>query len=112
MPLEPFADLDRRVIMGESAQVVTIFGSMTVESFEYSSRVGADGALDLHVNLGPAQANREVRIVVQPVEIKPTQKMSQEEWVEFIKSTAGSIDDPTFIRHDQGQFEDRGEIFP
>jgi hypothetical protein len=95
-----------------------------VEIFEYSSRVGADGGLDLHVNLGPAQANREVKIVVQPIDVEtprslsedqgltPEQGPTQEQWIAFVNRTAGSIDDPSFARQDQGQVEERGEIFP
>ncbi len=83
-----------------------------MDVFEYSTRVGADGALDLHLNLGAAQANREVKVVVRPVESKRAAQMTQDEWVQFIKNTAGSIDDPTFIRHDQGKSEERGEILP
>jgi hypothetical protein len=83
-----------------------------METFEYSTRVGADGALDLHVNLGPAQANREVKVVIEPITQRRADQMTQEEWVRFVEATAGSIDDPTFVRHDQGQYEDRGEIFP
>lgn len=83
-----------------------------METFEYSTRVGADGALDLHVNLGPTQANREVKVVIQPAAHRRADQMTQEEWVRFVEETAGSIDDPTFVRHDQGQYEDRGEMFP
>ena len=28
----------------------------------------------------------------------------------FIRETAGSIQDPTFIRHEQGEFEHRDEL--
>lgn len=83
-----------------------------METFEYSTRVGADGALDLHVNLGPAQANREVKIVVQPLEPKRAEQMTQEEWQAFVKEISGSIPDPTFFRHEQGEYEERGQIFP
>lgn len=49
------------------------------------------------------------------VEIYPIEKdessgaapMSRQEWLEFIEKTAGSIDDPTFVRHPQPPVEER-----
>ncbi len=61
------------------------------------SRTGPDGTLHLDVPLGTELADREVRIVIEPLP-KP---MSQEEWVAYVQSIAGSIDDPTFERPTQ-----------
>jgi hypothetical protein len=36
--------------------------------------------------------------------------MTQEEWRQFIVSTAGSIADPTFVRHPQGEYERRESL--
>lgn len=33
--------------------------------------------------------------------------MDREAWLRFIEETAGSITDPTFMRHPQGEFEER-----
>ncbi len=33
--------------------------------------------------------------------------MTQEEWRQFVMETAGSITDPTFVRHEQGTFKQR-----
>lgn len=71
------------------------------------SRIGDDGVLQLTVPVGKEQANRDVEVTIAPVE-KPS--MTQEEWREFILSTAGSIDDPTFNRHEQGDYERREEL--
>jgi hypothetical protein len=80
---------------------------------EIQSRVGPDGVLNLSVPVGPAEANRTVKVTVEGVkEPEPKPSMTPEEWKAFIDSTAGSITDPTFKRHDQGEYEDRGEIFP
>ncbi|MBY0527716.1 MAG: hypothetical protein K2R98_30240 [Gemmataceae bacterium] len=68
------------------------------------SRVGPDGVLHLEVPLGAAEANREVQVVVESA-ARP--RMTQEEWCEFIRTTAGSIADPTFRRHEQGEYEER-----
>lgn len=36
--------------------------------------------------------------------------MSQEEWRAFVLATAGSIDDPTFVRPPQGEVEVRDPL--
>lgn len=64
------------------------------------SRIGDDGVLQLAVPVGKEQANRDVEVTIVPVE-KPA--MTQEEWRAFILSTAGSINDPEFMRHEQGE---------
>ena len=71
-----------------------------------TSKVGSDGVLQLTLPLGAAEANQEVNITVEP--LRPT--MSQEEWRKRVLSTAGSIPDPTFVRHDQGEYEERTEL--
>ena len=71
----------------------------------FESKVGGDGVLHLDVPVGPGSADRVVRVTVEPV-AGPT-PMSQDEWRAFIQATAGSIDDPTFERPPQGEFERR-----
>jgi hypothetical protein len=71
------------------------------------SRVGADGILHLTVPMGEADANREVQVTIEPVVPPP---MTQEEWRNFVLSTAGSITDPSFVRHEQGEYEHREEL--
>jgi hypothetical protein len=68
------------------------------------SRIGKDGVLHMNVPVSPADADREVQIIIEPVE---SAAMTPEEWRNFILATAGSITDPTFVRHEQGEFEDR-----
>jgi hypothetical protein len=36
--------------------------------------------------------------------------MDRESWRQFIEKTAGSITDPTFERHSQGEFEEREQL--
>jgi hypothetical protein len=80
---------------------------------QMQSRVGPDGVLVLSVPVGAENANREVKVIVDSIdEPKTGPKMTQAEWQQFVRSTAGSIDDPTFVRPDQGQLQDRGEMFP
>jgi hypothetical protein len=70
------------------------------------SRVGSDGVLHLTVPIGEEHADREVRVTIDPV----PPPMTQEEWRQFILSTAGSITDPSFVRHEQGEYEVRDEL--
>ena len=72
-----------------------------------NSRIGKDGVLHMSVPVSPADANREVQITIEPVE---STAMTPEEWRNFILATAGSITDPTFGQHEQGEFEDREQL--
>ena len=38
------------------------------------------------------------------------ERMTPEQWRHFVLSTAGSITDPTFVRHEQGEYERREEL--
>ena len=71
-----------------------------------TSKVGSDGILHLTLPLGAAEANQEVNITVEPLR----QNLSQEEWRRRVLSTAGTIPDPTFVRHEQGNYEERTEL--
>jgi len=46
---------------------------------------------------------QHVIVTIEPATATTPRPMTQEEWRNFILSTAGSITDPTFLRHDQGQ---------
>lgn len=69
------------------------------------SRVGPDGVLHLDVPLGPADAGREVIVTIQPV----PPPMTTDEWQRFVAETAGSVDDPLFRRHEQGELQGGGD---
>ena len=69
------------------------------------SRVGGDGVLHLTLPVGVEEANKEVQITVEP--LTPQKAMTQEEWEAWVDATAGSIPDPTFMRHPQGELEER-----
>ncbi len=66
-----------------------------------STRVGADGVL--HVPLGANEANREVRVTIEPAGRTP---MSQEEWRAWVRATAGSWQGE-LERSEQGDYEKR-----
>jgi hypothetical protein len=77
---------------------------------ELRTRVGPDGVLTLSVPMGPAEANREVRVRVESAEpgIKKTSEMTQEEWHRFIAETAGSWQGD-LERPEQGEYETRDQ---
>ena len=80
---------------------------------EIKSKVGPDGVLKVALPVGMAEANREVKITVESLESSAERPaMGPEEWRQFVEETAGSIPDPTFQRHEQGEFEQRREVFP
>jgi hypothetical protein len=71
-------------------------------------RVNADG--NVLVPVGPELAGSDVklRVNVDKVEADRTfDQLTDEEWRARVAATAGSITDPSFRRHDQGQYEDR-----
>jgi hypothetical protein len=71
-----------------------------------TSRVGADGTLNLNVVLSPADANKEVHVTVETLE--PISDRAA--WIRFLDQMAGAIDDPTFERHPQGDYEIRDAL--
>ena len=73
------------------------------------SRVGSDGVLHITVPVGKEDADREVQVTIDPVRDGPL-SMTQEEWRDFVQATAGSITDPSFVRHEQGEYERREEL--
>lgn len=63
------------------------------------SRVGSDGILQLSVPVGPADADREVQVTVEPV--GPAVPLSQEEWARRVLENAGKWQGD-FERPEQG----------
>ena len=73
------------------------------------SRVGSDGVLHIDIPMGKEDADREVQVTIDPVRVGPS-PMTQEEWRQFVMETAGSITDPSFVSHEQGEYEHREEL--
>jgi len=67
-----------------------------------SARVGADGVL--HVPLGAGEANRDVRVTIEPA--GPPASQSDQDYANFLQATAGAWQGD-FERPDQGQYEVR-----
>jgi hypothetical protein len=80
---------------------------MNMSRIEVLSTVGSDGVLRLCLPLAAAEAGRDVRVTVEPAS-RPT--MTVGEWHAFIDRTAGSIEDPTFRRWEQGEPEERDSL--
>jgi len=80
-------------------------------SIQLRSRVDADGVLSVCVPIGKRDADREVRVTVEPLD-EASVPMSADQWRQFVHEMAGCIDDPTFERHSQGAFEKREALFP
>ena len=68
-----------------------------------NSRVGSNGILQLTLPVGPADADQEVRITVEPIG-PPT--LSPDEWRRRILETAGKWQGE-FERPEQGEYEQR-----
>ena len=76
-------------------------------TIQTKSHVGSDGLLHLSLPVDVKDMDLDVTVIVHP-SIKPLRSFAtQEEWERFVKETAGSIDDPTFRRHDQGELLER-----
>jgi hypothetical protein len=69
----------------------------------FTVRVGGDGGLTLP--LGEAGAHKLAVVTVQTIP-----ETTREEYLRFIENTAGKIDDSTFVRHPQGEYEKRDEL--
>jgi len=83
----------------------------SMSSIEIRSKVDADGILNLSVPIGTSSANREVKVTVESIDDLET-AMLPDAWMSFVHEMAGSIDDPTFDRHGQMEFEQRADLFP
>ncbi len=80
---------------------------------EVKSRVGSDGILKFAIPVGISEANREVKITVEPLgPVTQQPQFAADDWKQSIEELAGSISDPTFKRHEQGEYEQRGDMFP
>jgi hypothetical protein len=85
-------------------------------TLETAAHVGPDGRLEL--NLPVQFANTDVILTVRRASGEPVQKIAEIQdpderrraWQEFVQKTAGSIQDPTFQRHPQGDYEIREEL--
>jgi hypothetical protein len=72
-------------------------------------KVNSDG--NVVVPVGPERAGSEVEVSVNPLdEAQTLDRLTDEEWRRRVAETAGSVNDPTFRRQEQGRFEHRLEL--
>src|SRR4051812_16182936 len=88
-------------------------GATTMQTHHSLGKADDDGVLHLDIPVGTPNAEFEAVVVLQPkARDRESQPRTPEElgWPPgFIERTAGSIQDPTFRRHAQGEFEKRLE---
>jgi hypothetical protein len=80
------------------------------DSIQFQSRVGDDGVLNVQLNLGQAEAKKDVKITIEPVNSNPGQESDAIPWSEFVERTYGSCDGLGLERPEQGSFELREPI--
>lgn len=80
-----------------------------MQTLQIRSQAGDDGVLHLKIPVGTPHAEYQVVVVLQPAsEVPPSRTPEELGWPPgFFEQTAGSIQDPDFRRHDQGEFEKR-----
>lgn len=72
------------------------------------SQVGPDGVLHLTVPVGAASADREVEVTIEVAGPKD-KGAAQEEWRQFVRSTAGAWQGE-LERPEQGEYEQRDAL--
>ena len=71
-----------------------------------TSRVGRNGVLNLRLTTPLPEGNVDVVVDVSPAK----DERPAEDWHAFVHRLAGSIADPTFLRHPQPPIEVRGPL--
>jgi hypothetical protein len=78
------------------------------DPIQFHQHVGADGILSLQVPLGPAAANADVLVTVEPLAGPALDEDPDEkDWHAFVESTYGSCAGLGLERQDQGTLEKR-----
>jgi hypothetical protein len=77
---------------------------------ELRARIGPDGILNLNVPVGISDANREVKVIVEPADKGGGPiELTQEQWARFVDETAGAWLGE-LERPDQGELEVRDQL--
>ena len=79
-------------------------------SIQFQSRVGDDGILKVQLNLGQAEAKKDVKITIEPVSSEAEQQAETMSWPAFVERTYGSCAGLGLERPEQGSFEVREPI--
>lgn len=79
-------------------------------AIQFHSRVNEDGVLNLQIDLGRAEAEKDVVITIQPVGNQGDIDSASLSWTEFLERTYGSCASLDLERQDQGDYEEREPI--
>jgi hypothetical protein len=78
------------------------------DAIQFHSRVGADGVLNVQLNLGSGEASKDVIVTVAPLLAEDLSAMPLDKsWSEFVSATYGSCAGQGLQRPPQGDFEQR-----
>jgi hypothetical protein len=106
-------DLPRDRTIGLAGAKVPSYNTVampkSMKTIHLRSRVGIDGMLHLDVLVGKSSAELDVVVVVSAAPGSDSANGGPI-WPEFIASTAGSIPDPKFVRHAEGEYEMRDTL--
>jgi hypothetical protein len=81
------------------------------DAIQFNSRVGDDGVLNVHVDLGRTEAQKEVVVTIEPLSASDeTERAAAMEWPDFVARTYGSCAGLGLERHEHGRFESREPI--
>jgi hypothetical protein len=81
------------------------------DTIQFHSRVSDDGVLNVQVNLGRTEANKEVVVTIVPLSaVDQADEAAGMSWHEFVARTYGSCACQGLERHEQGSFEEREPI--
>jgi hypothetical protein len=83
-----------------------------MDTYRSPGKSGEDGIVHLDIPVGVPNSEFDIVVILQPKtpETEPEAPASLGWPPEYFEETAGSIDDPTFRRHNQGEFETRLEF--
>ena len=81
------------------------------DTIQFQSRVGDDGILDIHVDLGRSDAAKNVVVTIKPLPVDDDAKKAvSADWHDFIEETYGSCAGSGLERPEQGTMELREPI--
>jgi hypothetical protein len=87
-------------------QFVRVSGAATMETYRSLGKVGDGGILHLDIPVGAPNSEFEVVVVYSKAGATQPEAPQNHGWPSgYFEQTAGSIQDPTFRRHEQGKFE-------
>jgi hypothetical protein len=78
------------------------------DAIQFHSRVGDDGILNVQVDLGRAEAQKQVVVTIEPTPAgEPADQAAAMAWPDFVERTYGSCAGLGLERPEQGDFESR-----